>query len=72
MKLKIEQIFKDKYTGKMYDKIGEVLNFTKERGEELLNDPRKLVSEVKEELETASKEPKNVEVPEKKSKKKSK
>lgn len=113
MELKIERNFTDKYNGTKYE-LGKIYDFTKERAEELLNDPRKLVSKIEElkveetneelaedkptnddlsvltdeelkegaeeqakqllenddELETALKEPKKVETPEKKKKKK--
>lgn len=42
-KLKIEQMFKDKYNGALYEE-GEVVEFEQARGEELLADGRKLVS----------------------------
>ena len=42
-KLNIEQDFTDKYTNVDY-KIGDLIEVNDERGEELLNDKRKLVS----------------------------
>ena len=47
MKLKVVKAFKDKETGEMR-KVGEVIEVTDERGEELLNHPLELVSESKE------------------------
>ena len=43
-KLNIEVPFTDKVTGKKYHEVGKVETFSKERGEELLKDPRGLVS----------------------------
>lgn len=43
MKLNIEVSFTDKYTNEDY-KVGDVIEVSDERGNELLNDPRKLVS----------------------------
>jgi hypothetical protein len=47
MKLKIERAFTDKYTQEPYTK-GDTVEFEEARAKELLADPRKLVSEVKE------------------------
>lgn len=47
MKLRIEKEFRDKYTGKKY-KAGSEVNFKDERAEELLSDPRSLVTQVAE------------------------
>lgn len=47
MKLKIERAFTDKYTQEPYAK-GDTVEFEEARAKELLADPRKLVSEVKE------------------------
>lgn len=47
MKLKILQIFTDKYTDKKY-KINEIVDFEEKRAAELLSDKRNLVEEVKE------------------------
>lgn len=44
-KLKVEIAFCDKYTGVNY-KIGDVVEFEKDRYDELLKDERKLVSKV--------------------------
>lgn len=77
MKLKIEKRFMDKYTGFIYG-AGKVYDFTKERAEEILKNEKifatkveeEIVPKIKEEFETAVKEPKKVEKPSKKSKKK--
>lgn len=42
-KLNIEKQFTDRENGKLY-RVGEVVKFTNARGEQLLKDPRKLVS----------------------------
>lgn len=47
MKLKIEKVFTDKFTSETYA-VGDVKDFEDARAKELLNDSRKLVSEVKE------------------------
>lgn len=43
MKLKIEKKFVDKNTGELY-RVGDVVEFSKARGDELLADTRNLVS----------------------------
>lgn len=45
LKLKIEIEFCDKYTNVIY-KVGDIVEFEKDRYEELLKDERKLVSKV--------------------------
>ena len=47
MKLKIEKVFTDKFTSETYS-VGDVKDFEDARAKELLEDSRKLVSEVKE------------------------
>lgn len=48
MKLKIEKEFTDKFTGETY-KVDDVKEFEEARAKELLDDPRNLVTQVKEE-----------------------
>ena len=54
MKVKIEKTFKDKYTGEQRI-AGSVVDFEDSRAAELLADPRKVVSSVKEEEEAPAK-----------------
>lgn len=54
MKLKIEKVFTDKFTSETYA-VGDVKDFEDARAKELLNDSRKLVSEVKEAKEPIKK-----------------
>jgi hypothetical protein len=54
MKVKIEQVFKNKYTGRIYE-VGEVIDVAEARGEELLADARHLVSPIEEEKPAAKK-----------------
>ena len=56
-KLKIEQKFQDKYNGNIYE-AGEVIEFEKARGEELLADKRGLVSLVEKVEEVVAEKPK--------------
>lgn len=63
MKLKIEKDFTDKYTKKKY-KTGSKVEFEDDRANELLSDPRELVTQVAEEPKS-----KAVKRPVKKSKK---
>jgi hypothetical protein len=56
MKLRIETEFTDKYTGKKY-KVGSEVEFKDERANELLADPRKLVTLVKDETTEVLKKP---------------
>ena len=46
MKLLIKREFRDKITGELY-KEGSVVEFSDERGKEILADPRSLASESK-------------------------
>ncbi len=48
MKLRIEKEFTDKYTDEKYS-VGSEVEFKDERGRELLDDPRGLVTIIKEE-----------------------
>lgn len=54
MKLKVEMSFKDKYTGELYA-VDEVIEVDKDRADELLSDPRELVTVVKEEKKSSIK-----------------
>ena len=47
MKLKVNMDFVDKYTGERYE-ADTTIEVSEERGNEMLSDHRKLVSEVKE------------------------
>ena len=47
MKIKVEKQFRDKITGDLRN-VGDVFEAEDERGRELLNDPRELVTLVKE------------------------
>lgn len=47
MLLKIEKVFKDKNTGELYQ-VGQIIDVSEKRGNELLGDDRKLVSAVEE------------------------
>ena len=48
MKLLIKKEFRDKFTGELY-KVDDVKEFTKERAEQILADPRGLVEAAPEE-----------------------
>jgi hypothetical protein len=54
MKLKIEQEFTDKYTEEKYS-VGSEVEFKEERGRELLDDPRGVVTLIKEEAKKEEK-----------------
>ena len=62
MKLKIEKEFVDKYTSKNYE-VGKIVHFKDERASELLNDPRNLVSKVKEAVTPVEKVAKAIKKP---------
>lgn len=47
MKIKVEKQFRDKITGELRN-VGDVFEAEEERGRELLDDPRELVTLVKE------------------------
>lgn len=62
MKLMIEKEFVDKYTSKNYE-VGKIVDFKDERASELLNDPRNLVSKVKEAVTPVEKVAKAIKKP---------
>ena len=55
MRLKIERVFKDKFTGEAYSP-GDVREFEDDRAKELLSDSRKLVTLIKETTEETPEE----------------
>ncbi len=57
MILKVERQFRDKYTKELH-KVDETFEASKERAEELLTDPRGLVSEAEEQPKAKAKKTK--------------
>ena len=57
MKLKIEKEFKDKFTGEKY-LVGSEVDFKDARAKELLDDPRGLVTKIKDEPKEPAKKSK--------------